>query len=91
MRANAMMVTAYIPLRERDIVVGDLEIRIRPIHDEAFADDLACDVYFIGADEKQHAFTNHRAREVLAEIKRDHPAIWREIRETAENNYKGWE
>ena len=35
------MVTAYIPLRERDIVVGDLEIRIRPIHDEAFANDLA--------------------------------------------------
>ena len=86
-----MMVTAYIPLRERDIVVGDLEIRIRPIHDEAFADDLACDVYFVSADDKQHAFTDERAREVLAEIKRDHPATWREIREAAEDNYKGRE
>ncbi|WP_119271517.1 hypothetical protein [Taklimakanibacter deserti] len=84
-----MMVTAFIPLRERDIVVGDLEIRIRPIHDEAFADDLACDVFFVGADEKQYAFTDLRAREVLAEIKREHPATWREIREAAEHNYKG--
>ena len=58
-----MMVTAYIPLRERDIVVGDLEICIRPIHDEAFCDDLACDVFFIGADDKQYAFTDCRARE----------------------------
>src|SRR5262249_1260606 len=78
---HAVMVTAYIPLRERDIVVGDLEIRIRPVHDEAFADDLACDVFFIGADDKQHAFTDLRAREVLAEIKRDHPLVWREIKE----------
>lgn len=83
-----MMVTAYIPLRERDIVVGDLEIRIRPLHDEAFADDLACDVFFVGADEKQHAFTEDRAREVLAEIKRDDPITWREIKEIAEGNYK---
>ena len=85
------MVTAHIPLRERDIVVGDLEIRIRPIHDEAFADDLACDVFFIGADEKQHAFTDLRAQEILAEIKRDYPDTWREIREAAEDNYKGRE
>jgi hypothetical protein len=83
------MVTAYIPLRERDIVVGDLEIRIRPLHDEAFADDLACDVFFIGADDKQHAFSDLRAREILAEIKRDWPATWREIEEAAEQNYKG--
>ena len=83
------MVTAHIPLRERDIVVGDLEIRIRPIHDEAFANDLACDVFFIGTDEKQHAFTDWRALEVLAEIKRDYPDTWREIREAAEDNYKG--
>ena len=75
-----MMVTAYIPLRERDIVVGDLEVRIRPIHDEAFADDLACDVFFMGTDEKQYAFTDKRAREVLDEIKRHHPETWREIR-----------
>lgn len=86
-----MMVTAFIPLRERDIVVGDLEIRIRPIHDEAFADDLACDVFFVGVDERQYAFTDLRAREVLAEIKREHPATWREIREAAESNYKGRE
>lgn len=86
-----MMVTAYIPLRERDIVVGDLEIRIRPVHDEAFVDDLACDVFFIGADDKQYASTDGRAREVLAEIKRDHPATWREIKEAAEDNYKGRE
>jgi hypothetical protein len=85
------MVTAYIPLRERDIVVGDLEIRIRPVHDEAFVDDLACDVFFIGTDDKQHAFTDLRAREILAEIKRDHPAIWREIKEAAEYNYRGEE
>ena len=85
------MITAHIPLRERDIVVGDLEIRIRPIHDEAFADDLACDVFFIGADEKQHAFTDLRAQEILAEIKRDYPDTWREIREAAEDNYKGRE
>ena len=85
------MVTAHIPLRERDIVVGDLEIRIRPIHDEAFADDLACDVFFIGADEKQHAFTDLRAQEILAEIKRDYPDTWHEIREAAEDNYKGRE
>lgn len=84
-----MMVTAHIPLRERDIVVGDLEVRIRPIHDEAFADDMACDVFFIGADEKTYAFTDHRAREVLAEIRRDFPATWREIREAAEENYRG--
>jgi hypothetical protein len=84
-----MMVSAHIPLRERDIVVGDLEIRIRPIHDEAFAGDLACDVYFIGVDEQQHAFTDERAREVLSEIRRDHPAVWREIREAAQSNYKG--
>jgi hypothetical protein len=83
------MVTAYIPLRERDIVVGDLEIRIRPLPDEAFADDLACDVFFIGTDDKQHAFTDLRAREILAEIKRDCPATWREIEEAAEQNYKG--
>ncbi|MGE3873246.1 MAG: hypothetical protein AB7F74_09830 [Parvibaculaceae bacterium] len=83
-----MMVTAYIPLRERDIVVGDLEIRIRPIHDEAFADDIACDVFFVAADDKQHAFTDLRAREVLAEIKRDHPGTWREIKAAAENNYR---
>jgi hypothetical protein len=86
-----MMVTAYIPLRERDIVVGDPEIRIRPIHDEAFADDLACDVFFIGADEKQYTFSDQRAREVLAEIKREHPATWREIEEAAEDNYNGRE
>lgn len=86
-----MVVTAYIPLRERDIVVGDLEVRIRPIHDETFADDLACDVFFIGSDEKQHAFTDLRAREVLAEIKRDLPDTWREIREAAEDNYRGRE
>ena len=85
------MVTTYIPLRERDIVVGDLEVRIRPVHDEAFADDLACDVFFIGADDKQHAFTDLRAREILTEIKRDHPAIWHEIKEAAEHNYKGYE
>jgi hypothetical protein len=85
------MVSAYIPLRERDIVIGDLEIRIRPVHDEAFADDLACDVYFIGADDRQHCFTDARAREILAEIKRDHPAVWIEIREAAEINYKGLE
>jgi len=84
-----MMVTAYIPLRERDIVVGDLEVRIRPIHDEAFADDLACDVFFMGADEKQYAFSDKRAREVLDEIKRHHPDTWREIREAAEDNYDG--
>lgn len=83
-----MVVTAHIPLRERDIVVGDLEVRIRPIHDEAFADDLACDVFFIGADDKQHAFTDPRAREILAEIKRDYPDTWREIREAAEDNYR---
>lgn len=86
-----MMVTAFIPLRERDIVVGDLEIRIRPIHDEVFADDLACDVFFIGADEKQYAFTNPRACEILAEIKRDQPLTWQEIREAAEDNYQGRE
>ncbi len=86
-----MIVTAHIPLRERDIVVGDLEIRIRAIHDEAFNDDLACDVFFIGADEKQYAFTDLRAREVLAEIKRDHPDTWREVREAAEGNYRGRE
>ncbi|MGE0239615.1 MAG: hypothetical protein AB7F09_19940 [Parvibaculaceae bacterium] len=86
-----MMVTTYLPLRERDIVVGDLEVHIRPIHDEAFTDDLACDVFFIGADDRQHAFTDTRAREVLAEIKRDHPATWREIKEAAEDNYKGRE
>jgi hypothetical protein len=86
-----MMVTAYIPLRERDIVVADLEIRIRPIHDEAFADDLACDVFFVGADDKQYAFTDARAREVLADIKRDHPATWREIKEAAQGNYEGQE
>jgi hypothetical protein len=86
-----MMVSAYIALRERDIVVGDLEIRIRPMHDEAFADDIACDVFFIAADDRQHAFTEPRAREILAEIKRDHPAIWREIKEAAEQNYKGQE
>lgn len=84
-----MMVTAYIPLRERDIVVGDLEIRIRPMHDEAFADDLACDIFFMGADEKQYAFSDNRAREVLNEIKRHHPDTWREIREAAEENYNG--
>jgi hypothetical protein len=84
-----MMVSAHIPLRERDIVVGDLEIRIRPIHDEAFADDLACDVFFIGVDDKQHAFTDLRAREILTEIKRDDPATWREIKEAAEYNYQG--
>jgi hypothetical protein len=83
-----MMVSAYIPLRERDIVVGDLEIRIRPVHDEAFADDLACDVFFIGADDKEHAFTDSRAREILAEIKRDRPSIWHEIKEAAEFNCK---
>jgi hypothetical protein len=86
-----MMVTAYIPLRERDIVVGDLEVRIRPMHDEAFADDLACDVFFLGADEKQYAFSEGRAREVLDEIKRYHPDTWREIREAAEENYSGHE
>lgn len=86
-----MMVTAFIPLRERDIVVGDLEIRIRPIHDEAFADDLACDMFFVGADEKQYAFTDPRAREILAEIKRDHPLTWHEIKEAAEHNYQGRE
>ena len=85
------MVTAHIPLRERDIVVGDLEIRIRPIHDEAFADDIACDVFFIGVDDKQHAFTDLRACEILAELKRDHPDAWREIREAAEENYRGRE
>ena len=74
-----MMVTAHIPLRERDIVVADLEVRIRPIRDQAFPDDMACDLYFIGADEKTYTFTDHRAREVLAEIKRDFPATWREI------------
>lgn len=84
-----MMITAHIPLRERDIVVGDLEIRIRPIHDETFPDDMACDVFFMGADERTHAFTDHRAREVLAEIKRDHPDTWREIREAATDNYQG--
>jgi hypothetical protein len=84
-----MMITAYIPLRERDIVVGDLEIRIRPVHDEAFTDDLACDVFFIGADDRQHAFSDMRAREILAEIKRDHPATWREIKDAAESNYNG--
>jgi len=83
------MVTAHIPLRERDIVVGDLEIRIRPIHDEAFADDLACDVFFVGADDRQHAFTDARAREILAELKRDQPDAWCEIREAAEENYSG--
>ena len=83
-----MMVSTHIPLRERDIVVGDLEIRIRPVHDEAFADDLACDVFFIDADDRQHAFTDSRAREILAEIKRDHPATWREIKEAAQDNYK---
>ncbi len=86
-----MMITAHIPLRERDIVVGDLEVRIRPIHDEAFADDMACDVHFIGVDDKAHAFSEPRAREVLAEIKRDFPATWREIREAAEENYRGRE
>jgi hypothetical protein len=86
-----MIVSAYIPLRERDIVVGDLEIRIRPVHDEAFADDLACDVFFIGADDRHHAFTDMRAREILAEIKRDHPATWHEIKEAAEYNYKSGE
>lgn len=84
-----MMITAHIPLRERDIVVGDLEIRIRPIHDETFPDDMACDVFFIGIDERAHAFTDHRAREVLAEIKRDLPQTWREIQEVAEDNYRG--
>lgn len=83
-----MMITAHIPLRERDIVVGDLEIHIRPIHDETFPDDMACDVFFIDVAEKAHAFTDHRAREVLAEIKRDHPDTWREIREAAEDNYR---
>ncbi len=86
-----MMVTTYIPLRERDIVIGDLEVRVRPMHDEAFADDLACDVFFVGADEKQYAFTDSRAREILAEIKRDHPDIWHEIRAAAEENYNGRE
>ncbi|MFZ5676332.1 MAG: hypothetical protein ACOZAM_25510 [Pseudomonadota bacterium] len=86
-----MMVTAHIPLRERDIVVGDLEVRIRPIHDQVFPDNLACDIFFIGADEKAYAFTDHRAREVLAEIKRDFPATWREIQEAAEDNYQGRE
>ena len=85
------MVSAYIPLRERDIVVGDLEIRIRPMHDEAFADDIACDIFFICVEDRQHAFTEPRAREILAEIKRDHPATWREIKEAAEQNYKGRE
>jgi hypothetical protein len=84
-----MMVTAYIPLRERDIVVGDLEVRIRPMHDEVFADDLACDVFFMGADEKQYAFSEDRARQVLDEIKRHHPDTWREIREAAEENFNG--
>jgi hypothetical protein len=84
-----MMVTAYIPLRERDIVVGDLEVRIRPMYDEVFADDLACDVFFMGADEKQYAFTDGRAREVLDEIKRHHPDTWREICEAAEENFNG--
>jgi hypothetical protein len=83
-----VMVAAHIALRERDIVVGDLEIRIRPVHDEAFADGLACDVFFIGADDKEHAFTDSRAREVLSEIKRDHPSVWYEIKEAAEYNYK---
>jgi hypothetical protein len=83
-----MMVTAYLPLRERDIVVGDLEIRIRPNHDEAFADDLACDIFFIGADDRQYAFSDGRALEILAEIKRDHPATWREIKEAAQDNYR---
>jgi hypothetical protein len=86
-----MMITAFIPLRERDIVVGDLEVRIRPVHDEAFADELACDVFFIGADEKPHAFTDGRAREILAEIKRDDPLTWREIKEAAQDNYNGRE
>lgn len=86
-----MMVTAHIPLRERDIVVGDLEVRIRPIHDEAFPDDMACDVFFIGVDEKTYAFTDPRAREVLAEIRRDFPDTWREIRQAAEENFRGRE
>ena len=85
------MVTAHIPLRERDIVVGDLEIRIRPIHDEAFADDLACDVFFVGIDDRQYAFADARAREILVELKRDYPDTWREIREAAEENYCGRE
>jgi hypothetical protein len=85
------MVSAHIPLRERDIVVGDLEVRIRPVHDEAFADDIACDVFFIGADDKEHAFTDLRAREILTEIKRDLPSIWHEIKEAAEFNYRAQE
>ena len=74
------MISTTLPIFEGGYVVGELNITVRPRYDEAFSDPYAAsDVFFEDSQENRHAFPDKRAREVLAQIRRDQPLVWSEI------------
>jgi hypothetical protein len=80
-------VTAYLPIFEQGHKVAELTVTVRANYDQTFADDLAADVFFDDEDGKRHGFIDARAVEILAEIKKHQPEVWREIKEMAEANH----
>lgn len=74
-------IPATIPLYiEGDVKVGELEIRVRPMFDKAFIDNIADDVSFLGSDQRWHCFeTREREREILALIEIHDPAAFNDI------------
>lgn len=82
-------VSTYQKIYERDIPVGEMEIRIRPQFEQTFEHGIAADVTFEGLDGKHHPFADEKAKAILTEIKRGDPGLWSEIEEAAEDNFHG--
>lgn len=81
-------VTAFLPLYESGHVVAEMTVTIRAAYDGAFGNPYAAsEVSFEDVSGKRHAFSDQRAAEVLAQIRRDQPEVWREIEEVAEADH----
>lgn len=84
-------VTVFLPIYEGGHKVEELQVEVVPAYDEAINWDnplLASDVFFIGFDRKRHAFSDERKAEIMDQIRREQPDLWREIREEADASLK---
>ncbi len=80
------IVTAYVPIFECGYVVAEMSVEVRPAWDDALG-GLHADISFEDAQGDLHPFPEDRGKEILAEIKRSQPSVWKEIEEVAEASY----
>lgn len=88
MQTDTEIVVTALPIFENGYVVHHLPIRIRACFDQAIEamygnPYFASDVWFEDAEQDRRAFSDDRARSVLAQIKKDQPLVWAEIEAAA--------